>query len=102
MAFLAYAIRGFYRLELRAWWVYTVGSIVLGVSWLVTLQRLGLVGMYRRMGLPEQQVELAAKSPLLQGSFLLWLALGSVAVWYGYLLFVRRYFRPATGRPAAA
>lgn len=102
MAFLAYAIRGFYRLELRAWWVYTVGSLVLGLSGLVTFQRLGLVEMYRRMGMPEQQVELAAKSPLLQGNTLLWLSLGSVAVWYAYLLFVRRFFRPATGRPAAA
>ena len=102
MAFLVYTIRGFYHLQLRAWWVYAVGSVVIWVSGVVTIQRVGLVGMYRSMGLPERQIEIAAKSPLLQGNAFIWLSLVSVAIWYGYLLFTRRFFRAATGRPAAA
>lgn len=102
VAFLAYTIRGFYRLDLRAWWIYVAGSVALWASSMVTLQRIGLAAIYRSMGLPERQIALTAHNPLLQGNTLLWLSLVSVVVWYAYLVSTRRFFRPVTNPPAAA
>jgi len=100
--FMAYAARGFYRLDRQAWWVYTVGATVLWASSLVTFQRIGLVDFYRQMGLPERQLELMAANPMLHDNTILWISLLSMAVFLGYLLYVRRYFTAAKDPPAAA
>jgi MFS family permease len=102
IVFMAYAARGFYRLDLRVWRIYLVGAMVLWASSLVTFQRIGLVEFYRQMGLPERQLLMMEKNPLLQGNSLLWISLLSMVVFLGYLLYVRRYFTAATDRPAAA
>jgi hypothetical protein len=102
IAFMVYAARGFYRLDQRVWWIYTVGALALWSSSLVTFQRVGLVDFYRRMGLPERQLELMAQNPLLLNGSILWLSLLSMMVFLGYLLYVRRYFSAARDRPAAA
>jgi hypothetical protein len=101
VVFMAYAARGFYRLDRQAWLVYTVGATVLWVSSLVTFQRIGLVDFYRQMGLPEGQLEVMAKSPLFLNGSLLWLSLLSMVVFLGYLFYVRRYFPAVKDRPAA-
>ena len=102
IAFMIYAARGFYRLDLRVWWIYTVGALLLWTSSLVTFQRVGLVDFYRQMGLPERQLEVMANNPLLRNSSILWVSLASMVAVLGYLLYVRRYFAPLKDRPAAA
>lgn len=102
IGFLAYTIRGFYRLDLRTWWFYAVGSMAMWTSSLVTIQRLGLIEFYRHLGLPERQLALMARNPLLQGNLLMWISLVGMVVWYVYLLGVRRYFTAPKDRPAAA
>jgi len=102
IAFLAYAARGCYRLELRTWWVYLVGTLLLWSSSLVTFQRLGLVEFYRLMGIPQRQLELMARNPLLANGSILWVGLLSMVIFLGYLFYVRRYFPAAKDRPAAA
>jgi len=101
-AFMLYAARGFYRLDLRVWWIYTVGALVLWASSLVTFQRVGLVDFYRQMGLPERQLELLARNPMLVNGSILWLSLLSMVLFLGYLLYVRRFFSDLKDRPAAA
>lgn len=97
--FLAYSARGFYRLELRAWWVYTIGAVVMWASSLATFLRIDLIEFYRLMGLPERQLERMANNPLLAHGTLLWLSgLGALA-FLCYLLYVRRFFAPVTDRP---
>ena len=102
IAFMIYAARGFYRLDLRVWWIYTVVALLLWTSSLVTLQRVGLVDFYRQMGLPERQLEVMANNPLLRNGSILWLSLASMLAVLGYLIYVRRYFAPLKDRPAAA
>ncbi|MEO6875237.1 MAG: hypothetical protein ABI222_10500 [Opitutaceae bacterium] len=102
VVFMLYAARGFYRLEIRIWWIYTVGSLLLWISSLLTIQSIGLINFYRQMGMPERQIDLMAHSPLLTGGTFAGLSLLSMTVWLGYLLYVKRYFRPLTGRPVAA
>jgi hypothetical protein len=53
---------------------------------------LPVVDFYRQAGLPERQLELMARNPLMQGSSFLWLSGLSMVLILGYLLYVRRYF----------
>ena len=92
IVFMAYAAWGFYRLNRQAWLVYTVGATALWASSLLTFQRIGLVGYYRQMGLPERQLEVMAQNSLFLNGSLLWLSVLSMALFLGYLLYVRRYF----------
>ena len=102
IVFMAYVARGLYRLDLRAWWIYTAGTLVLWTSSLVTLLWIGPMEFYRQMGLPQSQLDLMANSPLIRPASILWISLPSVAIFLGYLRYVRRYFAPAKDRPAAA
>ncbi len=99
---MAYTVWGFYRLDVRAWWTYAVVTLAMWVSSVVTIQAIGLIELYRRLGMPPQQLELVGRSPFLQGNSLLWLSFAIVVVWYCFLLYVRRYFTAPKDRPAAA
>jgi hypothetical protein len=82
IGFMAYAARGFYRLDRQAWLVYLVGSAALWASLLLTFLQDGLAT-------PFQSGSLLTMSVVVMGLFL------------GYLLYVRRYFPAITNRPAA-
>lgn len=92
VGFMVYAARGFYRLDRQAWFVYLVGATVLWTSSLVTFLRIGLVEYYRQSGLPEHQLELMARSPLIQGHTFLWLSALGMGLFLGYMIYVRRFF----------
>ena len=88
----AYGARGFYRLDPRAWLIYSVAIGLFGISSLATFVRIDLLDYYRAVGLPEWQIKQLATSPLVQGHFIIWLSFLSLAIFGGYLLFLRRYF----------
>ena len=102
IAFMIYATRGFYRLDLRTWWIYLIGALLLWSSSLATFLRIDLIDYYRLMGLPERQLERMAHNPLISHGPLLGLSLLSMAAFLSYLLYVKRYFPTATDHPAAA
>jgi hypothetical protein len=91
-AYLAWAG---YRLQPHAWWL-TVGVLVLfAASAFVTFSRVDLMEMYRLMGYPEQQIEVMRRFSFLSGpAFAAWSLAGTVPM-LGYLLWVKRFFRPA-------
>jgi hypothetical protein len=96
--FCLWAARGFYRLNPRAWLAYTTLMFLGGLSSLVTFSRIGLLDYYRIMGLPEWQIKQIAVSPLVQGHNFLWGSTVGLAIFLGYLVFLRRYFvRPPAG-----
>jgi hypothetical protein len=67
------------------------------VSNFLTFSRVDLIDMYRLMGYPERQIDMMTQTGFMQGNGMAYLSVGSVVVMLGYLLFIRRYFRPQAG-----
>jgi len=94
---LVYLARGLYKLRMTAWWV-TVGLIVLGTaSNVFTFSRIGLMEMYEKMNMPEQQLQLIRETGMIETMNVPAITAISAAVFLGYLLYVRRYFTLPVG-----
>lgn len=100
-----YSAWGFYRLDRRAWLIYTAMILVLGISNVVTFLRVDLVDYYRALGMPAFQVEQIARSPIVRGPFVVAGSVVSLGFFGGFLLYLRRYFvaakepMPTAGAP---
>lgn len=92
---LAWAV---YRLRSAGWWVLTGTLVVFAISSALTFARVDLMEMYRQMGFPEEQIRQIQQTNMFTGSIMLWWTLGWVIPILGYLLWVRRFFRPG-GQP---
>jgi hypothetical protein len=83
-----------YRLDPKGWWICVVGFGVWTISAVLTFARVDLIEMYRMMGYSGQQLaQMEQFSGAFGGSTLLLLMIMSAVLWFGYLLFVKRYFR---------
>lgn len=102
IGFSLYAAWGFYRLRYRAWLIYTVGGMLLGISSVVTFLRVDLLDYYRISGFSEWQINQIAASPLARGHTMAWLSLAGIILLGGYLAFLRRYFLEPRTSPDTA
>ena len=99
------AVRGYaswllYRLDVRDWWLILVALLVVSVSGMVTYAHHDLTEMTRLMGYPEAQMEVIQKTGLLTSNRFKWVMSLSMVPYLGYLLFIKKYFRPsASSRP---
>ena len=96
LALWCYCAWATYKLKLAGWWIILISFGVFMVSALVTYARVDLMEMYRLMGYPEKQIEQIQKFNFLKGNNLAWLMAVNMVSLFGYLLYVKRYFR----RPA--
>jgi len=92
MGLVGYVAWGTYKLDSRAWWCAVFVIAAWGLSSALTFTQGGLMDMYERMDLSEQQMELLRQNPGLAGQamvpfFVLW-----VVVALGYLLYTRKFF----------
>jgi hypothetical protein len=88
----AWLARESYRLTACGWWGPTLLMTVVGASTVVTLVRVDPLELYRRLGYPEEQVELlrgAASGPLLA-----WVTALLTLLSVGYMVAIRKHFRP--------
>ena len=84
-----------YRLEPAAWWVTVALFAVMMVSAALTFARIDLFEMYRQMGLPPDQMAQMEKFSFVRDrSAMCWMSLSGVP-FFGYLIWVKRYFRRA-------
>ncbi len=89
-AYLAWAL---YDLRPFGWWLTLACFLLLGLSAVVTFQRIDLLELYERMGYSEQQLAIVRGMPLLTGPNLaIYIAVLFLAT-IGYLLWIRRFFR---------
>ena len=85
---------GTYRLKMLAWW----GTVVLGIvsiaNSVLFFSRGDLLQMYEKMGFPAGTIDMIKKTGVLEmlTSYGVWMNVAFGAVWFGYLLYVRRYF----------
>jgi hypothetical protein len=85
------AISFLYR-KPAAWWIAIVTSPVRLISLALTYARADLMQAYSKMGLSDQQMQLLNSSPFLRGHVILWWSLISAVLFFGYLLWLKRYF----------
>lgn len=95
-AFSFYAARGFYRCDLRVWKAYLVAMLLFAANFTYSMYVLGVEGYYRASGMSEQHLALFMKSPMLSNGYVVWFGLLSVSIYFGYIFYLRRYFRKAT------
>ena len=94
-AWLSWAL---YRMKPEAWWT-TLGVLALfSVSNVLTFLRVDILQMYRLMGYDEAMIQLMGQQELLGRGLLLGSSLVFLPI-LGYLLYVKRHFRP-TGAAA--
>jgi hypothetical protein len=97
IAVWSYCARAVYRLQPAGWWTILIVFSVMTVSALVTFARVDLLEMYRLMGYPEEQIkQIEQYNFLFKGGNMLWLMSASVLPVFGYLLYVKKFFRQST------
>jgi hypothetical protein len=90
-----------FHLKSAGWWIAIVTVPLRLLSMVLTYARADMMQAYSKMGMSEQQLRMLNSSPLFRGHVLLWWSLLSMVILYGYLLWLKRYFRVPATRPQA-
>lgn len=84
-----------FRLQQSGWWLATVALAVRTLSTVLTFSRADLMQAYSKTGLSDAQLQMLNSNPMFRGHVLLWWSLLSMLMFFGYLIWLKRYFRPA-------
>jgi len=57
---------------------------------------------YAKMGMSDAQLQMMNTNPMFRGHVLLWWSLLSMVLLFGYLLWLKRYFKTPSATPEAA
>ena len=97
-AYLAVAL---FRLNSAGWWIAILTVPVRMFSMAFTYLRADLMQAYSKMGLSDAQLQMLQSSPFFRSHAILWWSLLSLVIFFGYLLWVKRYFKaPPAASPA--
>jgi hypothetical protein len=88
--YLAFAI---FRLQVAGWWIAVLALLARLVSMGLTYAKADLMFAYSKMGMSDQQLELLRANPMFRGHVILWWSLLSLLIFFGYLLWLKRYFK---------
>ena len=88
---LGYLALATYKLKLQAWWATLGAAALFGLSTIVSFTRLSLMDLYREMNFPEDQLKMMEDMGVLEMNMPLMITV-YLAVFVGYLFWVRRYF----------
>ena len=94
-ALWAYCAWAVYRLRAVGWWLGLISICVMTASTWVTFTQIDLLEMYRVMGYPERQIEAMKQFSFLRSHGMAYFSLVGAIPMLGFLLFVKRYFRPS-------
>jgi len=102
-ALLLYLAWATYRLKIAGWWTALAALVLFYVSAMVTFMKVDLMEVYRGFGYPEAQIDQIRRSlgSLLTGKTLMWWTIPYLLLSYIYLLWIKKYFRPAVDPGAA-
>jgi len=104
-AYLAIAL---FRLKSVGWWIAILTVPLRVFSMALTYARADLMQAYSKMGMSDTQLQMMQSNPVLRGHVILWWSLLSMVILFGYLLWLKRYFKskevssPAATLPAQA
>jgi hypothetical protein len=72
---------------------------------ILTYARADMMQAYSKMGMSDAQLKMLSSSPMFRSHVLLWWSLISMVLLFGYLLWLKRYFKspaPAQAAPLPA
>ncbi len=82
-----------FRLQVAAWWIAIFTLALRLSSMALTYAKADLMTAYSRMGMSDAQLQMMNSSPMLRGHVLLWWSLLSMVFFFGYLVWLKRYFK---------
>ena len=98
-AYLAIAL---FRLQSSAWWIAAITVPIRLLSLVLTYARADLMQAYSKMGMSDAQLKMLSSNPMFRGHVLLWWSLLAMVILFGYLLWLKRYFKtPASAGDGA-
>jgi hypothetical protein len=90
----------FFRLRAAGWWVAVIFAPIRLLSMAITYSRGNLMEAYSKIGMSDEQVNMMSSNPMFSGHVVLWWSLVSAVLFFGYLLWLKRYFKaPVTPTP---
>jgi hypothetical protein len=89
----AYLAIGFFRLKSAVWWIAVFALPIRLISMAITFARADMAQAYSKMGMSEQQLQMLNSSPMSRTHVFLWWSLLSSLIIYGYILWLKRYFK---------
>jgi hypothetical protein len=98
-AYLAVAI---FRLKTWGWWLAVLVMPIRLASVAFTYARGDVMQAYAKVGMSDAQLKAINSNPMLRGHVLLWWGLISMMLFFGYIVWLKRYFKaPTAVQPAA-
>jgi hypothetical protein len=94
--YLAIAI---FRLQSTGWWTAALLAPIRLLSMVLTYRKADLMQAYSKMGWSDTQVKMLSSSPLFRSHVILWWSLVSLVLFFGYLLWLKRYFKTPAAPP---
>jgi hypothetical protein len=91
-----------FRLQAAAWWIAICTLAVRLFSMALTYARADMMTAYSKLGMSDAQLQMMNSSPMLRGHVLLWWSLLSMVFFFGYLLWLKKYFKRPSSAPSAA
>jgi hypothetical protein len=91
-----------YRLQTSAWWIAVLVTPLRMLSMILTYRRADLMHAYSRVGMSDEQLKMLNSNPMIRGHIVLWWSLISVVLFFGYLLWLKRYFKTPAPAPVDA
>jgi hypothetical protein len=85
-----------YQIKVAGWWALLATLIVFSVSSFITFLHLDIMDLYRKMGFPGAQLDLIRRQGWISSKFMLWSSVAWLVPLLGYLIWVKRFFRPVT------
>jgi MFS family permease len=95
----AYLAVGMFRLKTVAWWIAIVTAPIRLFSMAITYARVDMMQTYSRMGLSDEQLRVLNGNPLFHSHAILWWSLISMVILYGYIVWLKRYYKTPSARP---
>ena len=89
-----------FRLQSSGWWIAVLVAPVRILSMILTFARADLMQAYSKMGMSDAQVQMLNSNPMFRGHILLWWSLISVLLFFGYLVWLKKYFKPPMAEAA--
>jgi hypothetical protein len=86
-----------FRLRVSAWWTAVLLYSLRLLSMTLTYARADLMQAYSKMDLSNTQLQMMNSSPIFRSHVILWWSLFSTILFFGYLIWLKRYFKPPVG-----
>jgi len=96
----AYIAVALFRLQAVGWWIAVVSSLIRLLSMVLTYARADMVQAYSKIGMSDEQLKILTSNPMFRGHIFLWWSLTSMVLLFGYLLWLKKYFKTPASAPS--